>query len=1105
MTRQRVLVLVGLLALAGCASTPPIKPPPSDPATQWIQAGRKVDFAIMQTKSMIQKARGASYLPDLHMRLAELYTERARYAWLVVYERRRARGDDSRALEAPEARLLKNLAIGVYMRLVREFPSYARADEATFLMAHEYRELGEFDNMKETYEKLIETYPKSRYRAEAYLALGDHAFDANDLDKAERYYNLVLATPASPVLALARYKLAWVRVNRQDCKGAVRLFEQVLRDRNKQPKEGSKDSKVLLSTQKSLNVVRESLVDLAYCYPDVFPAKPAVPYFRDLAASSLDYLAAMRRLVNRFTLKEMSAQAVAVLREVMNASPADDDAIEMARRLYDSVIKSKVFDEPAADVQRMVRVLDARLVDYRLSADQRKNLENEVEVYARDLATRAHLAARDNKDGPNISVVADAYRAYLDRFDTSPSRGEMELNYAEALLAGRRHYEAGRAYEDVAAHTKDARAGSEARLNAFAAYQKALEDTSLRRLDRAMAWAGIRNLGRQIIAETPNHQAVVGIKLSIARSYYESGDYERAAQLFFAVATQYPSSAEGTAGAHLALDSLRLADDMEGIGTLGRRLIADPRLGNESLKDELRDIVSKAAQRQVAEVTVTDTGDREAQLLGMAKRHKGSQLGEEAFYNTLLVARSNGEIERFYELGDQFLADYPQSTRRIDVLSALATVASDSGDLTKAGKYMAAAVLANPGAKEAHERLYTAASIHSVLGEAVAAREIRTFAATGSQERVDELLMLLARAGNLTVLEDVLGATSLSSSVATFFRGYLSYQRGDHEEAGRTLARVAYDPATSGLAAEVAARARYLLGEISYAQFRNMAAKPDDVVGTVDTKIKALQVVDRAFASVIGSRDARWSMAGLSRVADAYAKYAGFLRSLELPPSLSPDDARQLKAVIDGQASEAESHAAEARTLCSKKAKDAVIVTEAARACLLGEAMPDVIPMYPQGRVRAGGDPPAAAPLRKTLLKTPKDVPALTKLAELHLAAGELGVALLLLERAEGFAPRNAEVHNLRGVTLQRMAEPQEAADAFEKAVSLDGANRSARLNLAAHYAFYGHLDKAKAEMAKAGGPPATVGGPADHPELGILLKLGTAADPKAGPQGGGK
>ena len=1102
MMGRRLLVPAALAGLLfGCASSPPLKPPPSDPGTQWVLAGRKVDFAITQTKVMIQKARGASYLPDLHMRLAELYTERARYAWLVMYERRRTRGDDSRAVEAPEAQLLKNLAIGVYSRLLREFPRYPRADEATFLMAHEYRELGEFDNMRETYEKLIDTYPKSRYRFDAYLSLGDHAFDANDLSKAEHYYNLILAAPTSHVHALARYKLGWVRVNRQDCKGAVRLFELVLRDRGKQ----DKSEETLVSTQKSLNVVREALVDLAYCYPDVFPDRPAVPYFRGLAASSLDYLAAMRRLANRFTLKEMSVQAVSVLREVMDASPGDDDAIEMARRLHDSIVKGRVFDQPAEDIGRMVRVLDARLADYRLPADKRDLLVNEIEVYARDLATRAHVAAKDSQDSQTLSGVAEGYRAYLARFDTAASRTAMQQNLAETLLASRRYYDAGRAYEDIATASNDVKDLTEARLNAISAFQKALEDSSLGRMERAMAWAGIRTLGRQVIRETPEHESVMGIKLSLARSVYESGEYDRAAQLFFAVAIQYPSTTEGAAAAHLTLDSLRQADDLEGIATLGKRLVANPRLGNEGLKAELRDIVSKAAQRQVAEVTVTDTGDREEQLLRMAKRHKGSELGEQAFYNTLLVARSNGDIERFYELGDQFLVDYPQSPKRIDVLSALATVASDIADLGKAGKYMAAAFAANPNAKEAGDRLYTAASIHAVTGEAVAAKEIVKYAERGNSARVDDLLLLLARSGNLSALDEALGSSNLTSTVATFFRGYLSYQRGDHEEAGRTLARVAFDPATSGPAAEVAARARFLLGEITYAQFRNFAAKPDDVVGTVDGKVGLLQTVDRAFASVISSRDPRWAMAGISRVADAYAKYAAFLRALELPPGLGADESKQLKSAIESQAADADARAAEARTVCSKKAKDSLIVTEAARSCLLGEPMPDVITMYPQTKSRAGADLPAAAPLRKVLLKNPKDVPSLLKLSELHLAAGDLGVALLLLERAEALAPKQAEVYNLRGVTLQRLAEPQEAADAFEKAVSLDGSDRSKRFNLAAHYAFYGHVDKAKAELAKAGGLPATVGGPADHPELGLLLKLGAAPEVKPASKASGK
>ena len=173
----------------------------------------------------------------------------------------------------------------------------------------------------------------------------------------------------------------------------------------------------------------------------------------------------------------------------------------MARRLHDSIVKGKVFDQPAEDIGRMVRVLDARLVDYRLTADKRERLVSEIEVYARDLATRAHVAAKDSQDTQTLGGVANAYRAYLARFDTSASHTEMQQNLAETLLASRRYYDAGRAYEDVAVSAGNVKDVTDARLNAISAYQKALEDSSLGRLERAMAWAGVRALGgRQVAA-----------------------------------------------------------------------------------------------------------------------------------------------------------------------------------------------------------------------------------------------------------------------------------------------------------------------------------------------------------------------------------------------------------------------------------------------------------------------------------------------------------------------------------------------------------------------------------------------------------------------------
>jgi len=149
---------------------------------------------------------------------------------------------------------------------------------------------------------------------------------------------------------------------------------------------------------------------------------------------------------------------------------------------------------------------------------------------------------------------------------------------------------------------------------------------------------------------------------------------------------------------------------------------------------------------------------------------------------------------------------------------------------------------------------------------------------------------------------------------------------------------VAFDPATSGPAAEAAARARFLLGEITYAQFRNFAAKPDDVVGTVDGKVALLQTVDRAFC--LGDR-LTWTPAGPWPGSRAWRTPTPstpcFCVVSSCRPGWGRTRASSSRVVIENQAADADARAAEARTLCSKKAKGAMIVTEAARSCLLGE------------------------------------------------------------------------------------------------------------------------------------------------------------------------
>ncbi|MEO1336069.1 MAG: hypothetical protein AAFV29_10515, partial [Myxococcota bacterium] len=65
----------------------------------------KVAHSVEVTKELIARSRGAPFLPDIYLRLAELYVEQARYEFYLVHE---LRGESSKGSAiAPTAKLLK--------------------------------------------------------------------------------------------------------------------------------------------------------------------------------------------------------------------------------------------------------------------------------------------------------------------------------------------------------------------------------------------------------------------------------------------------------------------------------------------------------------------------------------------------------------------------------------------------------------------------------------------------------------------------------------------------------------------------------------------------------------------------------------------------------------------------------------------------------------------------------------------------------------------------------------------------------------------------------------------------------------------------------------
>lgn len=153
--RAASLGVMTMLALGGlgCAASLVPKPPaPEDEVARLKREITKVRFAVASTKELIDRSRGQPYLADLYLRLAELHVEEARYHYFIAYEGTKRR---ERSVTSVQARLLKNQAIGIYKRILDEFPNYSDKDKVLFFVAHEYRELGEYPDMLKYLERVM--------------------------------------------------------------------------------------------------------------------------------------------------------------------------------------------------------------------------------------------------------------------------------------------------------------------------------------------------------------------------------------------------------------------------------------------------------------------------------------------------------------------------------------------------------------------------------------------------------------------------------------------------------------------------------------------------------------------------------------------------------------------------------------------------------------------------------------------------------------------------------------------------------------------------------------------------------------------------------------
>jgi len=1049
----------------------------------------KVEKTIAATRILIDKSVNRPYLPELYLRLAELYIEKSR---MVYFIRKNSIKGEGSPLDQLESNSLKNQAIEVYQRIITHFPDYPDRDKVHFFMAHEYRELSQFDNMIVQYREIINNHKKSDYVPEAYLLLGDYFINKEDLDLAKRHYHAVLNYPESPAVGIARYKLAWCHINKAEYPEAIGLFEEAVA---RTPSGKNLD----VDTYKRVDIRLESLIDMAFCYGEVYKTNTpdqALEYFRRYAWSRQVYVTVLEKLAYRYLLKKKWQHAASVYRELSGLQHDAEKLLDYSRSLFECVQAIGSFADTDRDIQFIVKALKKQKYSIHIPDEKKKTNLHDYELYARDLVTHAHQKAGKEKSVSDFKRAADSYKLYLDFFENSPVYLEMAGNYAETLFSSGQYFEAGKQYEKILNKIPvDSPKKEEVLYSAVISYYTALKKKEeLNYFQTAYARAGLKTTGQMYASFFPKSRHVPDVLFNVAWISYDAGKYDEAISEFTGFVDVYPYGKPARAAVHLILDAYHLKEDYENLIRYGKKILSRPEIKDPEFRKEVAGIVHATESKMVSSLTLAAMDDWEkgkSDLMEFATKSGSSGMGEEALNALIVSSREKGDLDTLLSASEDLVRQYPSSARVETTLGVMIDTSLKTARFRLVAEYLESFAKRLPNHAHNRDFLSQAGWIRKHLGQFDRSTQNFEYLLKLNQKdasRKDEIVF--AMADNAVQM----GKPDQAIQVLTANRKLLTETgkvRADAQAAdlylhiGDRKNAAAYQKMALGRYTETLGQSDHELkndmAKMAYHQVQQknqeymslkLQQKIDNAI--VARKTKLLEELEKGYQAVMQYKSPDWALAACYRSYEINREFSSFL--IESPlPDLSPEDKKQYAVLIRQKAAEYNRKAEEYRKTGIELAHKWEICDPKLASFFAGspesEAGKSDFRSF-SGTVSAVEissktlTDQLLKKLHEKLSKYPDDKQTLAELSEAYIRKGDFRQALLITQQTlngmqDRKNPMAARFYNNLGISHLYIGNDRQAKDAFQKALDINAGSTGAKVNLAGLFSYYGHSTKA--------------------------------------------
>ena len=494
-------------------------------------------------------------------------------------------------------------AIKLYEAVLKLYPRYARADEATYYLGVTYKEKKLDSPAVESMKKLVKLYPTSQYVPDAYVYIGEYYFDDNQAFPALTAYKKAASYTDHPRYAYAMYKLGWCYFNVDDLQKAIETMKAVVAYSMAQSSAENKTS---------VKLEDEALRDLVRFFAEAGALDEAYDYFKKLGRSEL-IRETMKQLAAIFYDQGKFNEAIDTFRRLIAESPNHPENPVYQKSIVDAYKKVGAKDRVIDELRRLRE-------DYgRSSAWAKANASNpdaisdadgKIEVALKTTATDFNKEARDLQKAKHprmkeaFDLAVSAYQVYLQDYDKDKRSYELHWDFAELLYELKRYEESYDQYLRVVdldpkgEHSRDA-----AESAIFASEQKVgtIEAKSVK-VDKTVQPIPLTEWEQRLIASCkryadlyPGDSKIEAVTYKSAFLLYQRFHFSEAAEQFRSVIARWPNSKNAEFSAKLILGALEIREDWPAMRDTSKSFWQTKELGTDAFRQEMYTIYRKAS------------------------------------------------------------------------------------------------------------------------------------------------------------------------------------------------------------------------------------------------------------------------------------------------------------------------------------------------------------------------------------------------------------------------------------------------------------------------------------------------------------------------------